>query len=156
MTDKLLPDIIAPEGLQVAEAYMMCGMDSKKVAAELGMELAVVDQQLKSPQVKQYINRQFNESGFRNKHKIGALLDNIINMKIDEMQETGLGSSMDIMDILKVAHKFKMDEMKMEVEIEKVKGSTPTTQTNIQNNISMPGADDENYAKLMNVLAKGS
>lgn len=152
MTEKLLPDIIAPEGLQVAETYLMLGGDSKKVSQELGLSVAEVDAQLKKKEVSSYINRQFNETGFRNKHRIFGVMDQLLNMKLDEVQETGVGTSMDIVDLIKVMHKMKMDEMKLEAEVAKTQASIPSTQTNIQNNINLAGSDDENYMALLSRL----
>lgn len=158
MSDKLLPDVIAPEGLQIAEAYLMLQGDSKKVAHELSLPIDVVDAQLKNPDVKGYINRQYNEMGFRNKFKVDAILDHVINKKLEEMEDTELGSSYDIMDILKMQQKMQNDRMKLEIEMLKLKGgnsNVPTNQTNVQNNFNLGDPEDEGYQKLMGVLLKG-
>ncbi|QIG60738.1 hypothetical protein VPT02_162 [Vibrio phage VPT02] len=154
MTDKLLPDIIQPEGLQVAEAYLTFGGDSKKVAQELNLPVAEVDAQLKNREVKAYIDRQFHEQGFRNRHRIFGVMDQLMNMKLEEIQETGVGTSADILELAKVYHKMKMDEMKMDIERAKATAASggPTNQTNIQNNINIPGGEDENYMALINKL----
>lgn len=152
--EKLLPDIIQPEGLQVAETYLALGGDSRRTATELGLPIAEVEAQLKKTEVRTYINRAFNEQGFRNKFRIFGVMDQLLNMKLEEIQETGVGTSVDIVELAKVYHKMKMDEMKMEVEVLKAQNASkaPTTQTNIQNNINMPGGDDENYMALINKL----
>ena len=113
-TDLLVPDMIAPEGLEIAESYLKNSGDSRLVCQELGLPAEVVEKQLKNPEVSGYISRIFGESGFRNKHRIFGLLDQVINLKLDEMQETGLGTTMDIVDLLKTAHTMKMQELKME------------------------------------------
>lgn len=154
MTDKLLPDIIQPEGLQIAETYLMLGGDSKRVSTELGIPISEVDAQLKKNEVRTFINRQFNESGFRNKHRIFGVMDQLLNMKLEEIQDTEVGTSVDIVDLIKVMHKMKMDEMKMEAEIEKAKmANAPTKQTNVQINNGVTGGSDENYMKLLQTLA---
>lgn len=156
MTDKLLPDIIQPEGLQIAETYLMLGGDSKRVSQELGMSIAEVDAQLKKKEVSSYIDRQFNEVGFNNKHRLHGVMDQLINLKLEEIEETGVGTSLDIAELLKLKHKMKMDEIKAQADLLKAGGAnTPTSQTNIQNNISMPGAGDENYMALLGKLAGG-
>ena len=154
MTDKLLPDIIQPEGLEVAEAYLELGGDSKAVAVRLGLPAVEVEKQLKTDEVKSYINRQFNEVGFRNKFRTFGLMDQIINMKIAEMEETGVGSAMDIMDILKVQHKMQMDVMKAEADLVKAQNTTPGKQVNVQVNNGMAGSDDSNYMQLLNTLVQ--
>lgn len=153
-TDKLLPDIIQPEGLQIAETYLMCNGDSKRAAQELSLPIEQVDAQLKNREVKAYIDRQFNEHGFRNRHRMFGVMDQLINMKLEEIQETGVGTSADILDVMKAYHKMHMDMMKMETEKAKAAAAAggPTNQTNIQNNINMPGGDDENYMALINKL----
>lgn len=154
--DLLMPDIISPEGLEVAECYLANGGDSKKTAVELGLPLETIDAQLKKKEVTSYINRMFTETGFRNKHRLFGVLDQLINLKIDEMSETGLGTSMDIMDLLAKAHSMKMAEMKMEAELAKVKvAAAPTTQTNIQVNNQLPGSSDSGYMNVLDLLTKG-
>ncbi|MFP9048249.1 hypothetical protein, partial [Enterococcus faecalis] len=107
-------------------------------------------------EVKNYLNDIFMESGFRNRDRLFGVLDEVIKRKLEELEETGMGSDQDIMDILWKAHKMKMEEMKMMVELEKVKAAarTPANQTNIQNNI-IAGAGDQNYMDLITSLATG-
>lgn len=148
----LVPESIDPEGMMVVEAYFGNGFDLDATAKALNMPKEGVVKIYNRPEVKTYISTLFNESGFRNKHKLFMLLDKIINMKIDQMDETGLGSDLDIIDILKIAHKMKMDEMKMEVELEKVKqagNKVVANQTNVQ------VINDPNYASLVHKLAGG-
>lgn len=156
-TDLLLPDIISPEGLDVAECYIANGGDSRVVAHELSIPKEEVDRQLKNPEVKAYINRIFSETGFRNKHRLFGVLDQVINLKLEEMQETGLGSSQDIMDIMKAAHNMKIQEMKMEAELIKAQTAAKPVagnQTNVQIN-NMPGASDPGYMNVLDLLTKG-
>lgn len=156
-TDKLLPDIIAPEGLEIAEAYLASGGDSREVSKLLGLPAEEVDKQLKKPEVKGYIDRIFNESGFRNRDRLFGVMDQLVNMKLDEVQETGVGTSLDIVDLLKAMHKMKVDEHKMRMDELKMSQSNsgPTNQTNIQNNFEMPGGGDPAYMNLLDKLAGG-
>ena len=156
-TDSLVPDMIAPEGLQIAESYLKHGGDSKLVALELELPKAQIDLQLKKPEVKGYISRVFNEAGFRNKNRMFGLLDQIVNMKLDEMADTGLGTTMDIMDVLKTYQTMQMNTMKMELELIKAqKDNAPVSQTNIQVNQNLPGSSDPAYMDVLNLLTKGS
>lgn len=156
MTDKLMPDIIQPEGLLVAEKYLECGNDSKATAAALNMPIEQIEAQLKKNEVRSFINRRFNEYGFRNKNRFFGLMDQLINMKIEEMEESQIGSSLDIAELMKMYHKFKMDEAKSEIELIKATAAAgPSKQVNVQNNFgNMPGGDDENYMGLINALIK--
>lgn len=147
--DKLLPDLIAPEGLAIAEAYLRAGTVTD-AAAELGLGTDIVAAQLKKPEVRHYINTIFMETGFRNREKMFGLLDEVINRKIQEAEETGIVSEEDLLSVIEKVHKMKMAEMNMEIKLieaqNKAKG--PTTQTNIQNNFG----GSEGMSNLMNRL----
>jgi hypothetical protein len=75
-------------------------------------------------------------------------MDSVIETKLSEMVETGLGSTKDIADLLTLAHKMRMDELKAITEYEKAKeGSSIKKQTNIQINNNQP-----NYSDLLGKL----
>lgn len=154
--DVLVPDLMSPEGMDVIEAYLQCGSDVPSAARSLGMSEIAFRDIMNRSEVKSYLNDIFMESGFRNRDRLFGVLDEVIKRKLEELEETGMGSDQDIMDILWKAHKMKMEEMKMMVELEKVKAAarTPANQTNIQNNI-IAGAGDQNYMDLITSLATG-
>ncbi|MFP9170008.1 hypothetical protein ACLI2G_14585, partial [Enterococcus faecalis] len=143
-------------GMDVIEAYLQCGSDVPSAARSLGMSEIAFRDIMNRSEVKNYLNDIFMESGFRNRDRLFGVLDEVIKRKLEELEETGMGSDQDIMDILWKAHKMKMEEMKMMVELEKVKAAarTPANQTNIQNNI-IAGAGDQNYMDLITSLATG-
>ena len=154
--DVLVPDLMSPEGMDVIEAYLQCGSDVPSAARSLGMSEIAFRDIMNRSEVKNYLNDIFMESGFRNRDRLFGVLDEVINRKLEELEETGMGSDQDIMDILWKAHKMKMEEMKMMVELEKAKAAVraPANQTNIQNNI-IAGAGDQNYMDLITSLATG-
>jgi hypothetical protein len=154
--DVLVPDLMSPEGMDVIEAYLQCGSDVPAAARSLGMSEIAFRDIMNRSEVKNYLNDIFMESGFRNRDRLFGVLDEVIKRKLEELEETGMGSDQDIMDILWKAHKMKMEEMKMMVELEKAKAAAraPANQTNIQNNI-IAGAGDQNYMDLITSLATG-
>ncbi|CUR48935.1 hypothetical protein SLUR09_00049 [Escherichia phage slur09] len=154
--DVLVPDLMSPEGMDVIEAYLQCGSDVPSAARSLGMSEIAFRDIMNRSEVKNYLNDIFMESGFRNRDRLFGVLDEVIKRKLEELEETGMGSDQDIMDILWKAHKMKMEEMKMMVELEKAKAAVraPASQTNIQNNI-IAGAGDQNYMDLITSLATG-
>ncbi|EBX4970994.1 hypothetical protein RNO96_20580 [Escherichia coli] len=154
--DILVPDLMSPEGMDVIEAYLQCGSDVPSAARSLGMSEIAFRDIMNRSEVKNYLNDIFMESGFRNRDRLFGVLDEVIKRKLEELEETGMGSDQDIMDILWKAHKMKMEEMKMMVELEKAKAAVraPANQTNIQNNI-IAGAGDQNYMDLITSLATG-
>ena len=66
-------------------------------------------------------------------------MDTIIASKLEEAAESGMYSSKDLLEIIALVHKMRMDELKL---------NTPDTQTNVQINTSIGG----NYGKLMEQL----
>ena len=142
---------ISPEGLRVAEVYLESGQDAQETARILNLPMDEVDRLLSKRETKAYIDRIYHESGFRNRHKMGELMDAIIAKKLEEMDDTGLGSQKDIIDILQVAHKMKMEQMQLELKLQEQKG--PGVQINTQ--INNGGGD--NYNKLLEkILEAGS
>ena len=125
---------LTPEGLKVAESYLKNGQDSMLVAQELQLPIEEVDRLLEKRETKAFIDRLYHESGFRNRHRMGELMDAIINQKLEEMDETGLGSQKDIVEILQLAHKMKMEQMEMELKLQKQ--DNPAVQINTQINNS--------------------
>lgn len=156
-TDVLVPEEMSPEGMRVVEAYLDCGSDITQVGDYLGMPQEIVVAIYNRPEVRSYINTLFMESGFRNKGKFFGVMDTIIKKKLEDLEESELGSDADILEIMKVYHKMKMDEMAMQIKLIEAqsKGRGPTSQTNIQNNFNLPGSDDPAYMGLMQRLAGG-
>ena len=83
-----------------------------------------------------YIDTVFLDTGYRNKNNIAAVLDEMIASKLEEAQETGVYSSKDLADLLQMAHKMRMDELKAQTEAEKTTGVR--SQTNVQLNEVVP------------------
>jgi hypothetical protein len=99
---------------------------------------------LDKKEAKRYVDAIFLEQGYLNRNKLNDVMTDIIDLKLEEMEETGLGSNKDILEILKFAHQMRMDHMKMSKE------DAPTTQTNIQQNFG-----GENYSRLMEQIVTG-
>lgn len=150
--DSLVPDLVAPEHMEFIDAYFENGTDLKKAALVLGIPEKTAMAIYKKPEVSNYISSILMESGFLNRGRFFGLYDEIINKKIEEMNETGMvAQEKDIVDILEKLHKMKMAEMKMMIELEKVRSGSPTThQTNIQ--VNAAGAMDPQYANFMEKL----
>ena len=145
---------ISPEGLEVANSYLQFGnirgvCDQRQVA-----EKTVVDI-LNKREVKKYIDTVYLDLGYRNKNNIASVLDEMIQSKLEEAQESGVYSSKDLADLLQMAHKMRMDEIKAQAELEKVSSSNIKNQTNVQINEGVPFGQG-NYGKLMDKLLNGA
>lgn len=126
--------LISPEGLKVAEAYIANGQDIGRTATHLNLPVAEVERLLNKRETRAYVDRLFLESGFRNRDKIGSLIDEIINHKLEELADTQMGSGKDILEILQFAHKLRMDEMAMQIKMMEIENKAPTLQINQQIN----------------------
>ncbi len=138
--------LISPEGLDIACAYLENKSDTKETALALGIPIEEVHRYLQKREVKAYIDNLYFESGFRNRERMGAVMDEIIAQKLEEMDDTGMGSSKDILEILKEAHSMKMKEMEMEIKLMGAK--TPAIQVNNQTN--------NNYNSLLDKILDAS
>jgi hypothetical protein len=132
---------IAPENLEVANAYLSTG--SAIVAANtLGITPDRVHEILEKSEVKDYVNSVYLDQGYRNRFRLAELLDEIIENKILEAREAGVYSSKDLVDIISLAHKMSQDASKES-------RTTIKQQNNVQ--INSPFGEG-NYGKLMEKL----
>ena len=144
---------ISPEGLEVAASYLTLG-NIKGVCEHLQVAENTVVDILNRREVKKYIDTVYLDMGYRNKNNIASLLDEMIQSKLEEAQESGVYSSKDLADLLQMAHKMRMDEIKAQADLEKAEGSNIKNQTNVQINDGIPFGQG-NYGKLMDKLLNG-
>jgi hypothetical protein len=145
---------ISPEGLDIANSYLQFG-NIRAVADYLQVPEMSVAEVLNKREVKKYIDTVYLDMGYRNRNNIGSLLDEMIASKLEEAQESGVYSSKDLADLLMMAHKMRMDEIKAQAELIKAEGTNIKNQTNVQINEAVPFGQG-NYGKLMEKLLGGS
>lgn len=107
---------------------------------------------LNKREVKQYIDTVYLDMGYRNRNNLASVMDDMIASKLEEAIETGIYSKKDLADLLQMAHKMRMDEIKAQAELEKA--TTVRNQTNVQINEGIPFGQG-NYGKLMEKLLNG-
>lgn len=147
---ELMPLEVSPEAITVMNSYLQNGCSMKETATQLGMPIENVSTFLSQRSVKTLLDQQFAEAGFRNRDRMFGLLDEIINAKIEEMEETGMLPDMDIVTLLEKVHKMKMQELQMSMKLQEV---TNNITNNTQNNITIQGG--ENYNNLLDKIIKG-
>lgn len=135
---------ISPEGLELANAYLECG-SIQDAAARLGISNEKASALLDKSEVKRYIDNIYMDSGYRNRFKLGALLDVIIESKLEEARDSEHYSSKDLVDILALVHKIRIEEAKIEQ-------TNIKNQTNIQINDASSPFGSGNYGALMKKL----
>jgi len=143
---------MSPEGLEIANAYLELG-NIQSVCSRLKVDENTVQDFLGKREIKQYIDQVYLDTGYRNRFKLASTLDDIIERKLDEAEESQIYTNKDIADLLSMAHKMRMDEIKAMAELEKAKASNIKNQTNVQINSELPFGQG-NYGKLMEKLLK--
>ena len=137
---------ISPEALEVANCYLQT-QSAAAVAAALDIPESSVASILARREVKAYIDQVFFDTGFNNRFKMRKAMDAIISKKFQELDEAGVGSGKDILEILALSHKMTMEIMDRQLQLEKLRDTGVRTQTNIQINDS-----SSNYANLISKL----
>ena len=145
---------ISPEGLEVANSYLQFG-NIRGVCDHLQVAENKVVDILNKREVKKYIDTVYLDMGYRNKNNIGSVLDNMIASKLEEAEESGVYSSKDLADLLQMAHKMRMDEIKAQADLAKTESNNIKNQTNVQINEGVPFGQG-NYGKLMEKLLNGT
>jgi hypothetical protein len=133
---------ITPEGFDVANAFLMYG-DVRTTAEQIQVPVHEIVKILQTPEVKRYLDGVYLDQGYRNRDKIGKIMDKMIESKLEEAEESGVYSSKDLLELLQAAHKMRMDEIKMAKEASNVPGVA--VQVNNQ-------FGDSNYGRLMSKL----
>ena len=146
---------ISPEGLEIANSYLQFG-NIRGVCEHLQVSENRVVEALNKREVKKYIDTVYLDMGFRNKNNIASALDEMIQSKLEEAQETGMYSNKDLADLLQMAHRMRMDEIKAQAEAEKVSTTNIRNQTNVQINDGSLPFGQGNYGKLMDKLLNGN
>ena len=151
MSSVALTTKISPEGLEIANSYLQHGSISI-VSHRLGIGESIISEMLNRREVKQYIDTVYLDTGYRNRFKLADTLDTLIDKKMEEAEESEIYTSKDLADLLQMAHKMRMDEIKAQAELEKAKATNIKNQTNVQINDGAFGSG--NYGKLMEKLLK--
>lgn len=138
---------ISPEALEIANCYLQM-QDAHKTADVLGITTELCAQILARREVKAYIDQVFFDMGFNNRFKVRAAMDALIAKKFEEMDEAGVGSSKDILEILALSHKMTMELMDKELQLQKLQGGNLRSQVNVQIN----EGGGSNYGNLIERL----
>tara|TARA_B100000497_G_C7404690_1_gene255953 strand:- start:3 stop:464 length:462 start_codon:yes stop_codon:yes gene_type:complete len=143
---------MSPEGLEIANSYLEHG-SIPAVASKLRVSQNEVTEALNKREIKQYLDTVFLDTGYRNRFKLSETLDMLIEKKLEESEETQIYTNKDMADLIQMAHKMRMEEIKAQTEMEKAKAQTVKTQVNIQDNSGTPFGQG-NYGELIKKLMK--
>ena len=141
---------MSPEGLEIANSYLANG-NVDDVCHDLKVPKDIIVSTLQKREIKQYIDTVYMDLGYRNRFKLGETLDTLIEKKMEEAEESEMYSSKDIADLLQLAHKIRMDEIKAQTELAKAQAGNIKTQNNVAVISDQPFGQG-NYGKLMDKL----
>ena len=143
---------ISPEYLEVANAYLI-KPSAEEVAQTLGISLVDVTKILADKTVKSYIHQVFMDVGFNNRYRMRAAIDKIIERKFQDLDEAGVGSNKDILEILALSHKMSMDLVDKELALEKLKTEAANKAAAAAVNVQIN--NNSNYGNLIEKLLGG-
>lgn len=103
---------LSPECLDIANAYIQYGT-AQEAAHQLGLPEYQVLKFLERKDVTDYINGIYLDRGYRNRARIGQILDKMIDSKLEEAEETGMYTKKDLHDLLILAQKIRVEEAKI-------------------------------------------
>ena len=137
----------------MANCYLQL-QDVKQVAHELDLDAETVANYLQRREVKSYIDSVFFDTGYNNRFLMRRAMDALIRQKFQELEESGVGSSKDIAELLAMSHKMSMDLLDREIQLEKIRSGPqgPQKQVNVQIN---EGLDGSKYSQLVQKLITG-
>lgn len=133
---------ITPEGFDIANAFLTYGT-VEDTAEQLQIPRHEVVRVIQTPEVKRYLDGVYLDQGYRNRDRLGRLIDTMIDAKIAEAEESGVYTSKDLVELIQMAHKMRMDEIKMTKE-----SNVPGVAVQVNNNYG------ENYGKLLEQLTR--
>jgi len=139
---------ISPEALEIANCYLQF-QSIPEVSMQMGVTPETVTQYLSRKEVRAYIDNVFMDYGFNNRFRIRNIMDNLINKKLEEMEEADIGSGKDIADLLALSHKMTTELLDKQIKLEELKHKNTTIkhQTNVQIN-----EGGSNYQALLDKL----
>ena len=132
---------ISPESIEIANAYLEKG-DINAVSTELKVPRDVVSEYLNKREVKNYIDSVYLDAGYRNRFKLAEVMDTLIDKKLEEAEETEMYSNKDLADLLQMAHKMRMDEIKAQAEADPDSaGEQPQDTESLAQDVGLGGGD---------------
>jgi hypothetical protein len=134
-----------PEMMEVVNSYLIT-TDARLTAQDLGIPREKVIYYLNKPEAKRFVDTIYLEQGYLNRHRLQDILGEVMELKLEEMRDSEIGTKKDILDILALAHKIRADEAKI------AQGGNeggPRNQTNVQ--INSAGFGD-NYNSLLDKI----
>lgn len=142
---------ISPENLEIANSYLAC-QSIEEVSRNLRLPTDEISSVLSKREVRSYIDNVFLDVGYNNRFKMRNIMDAVINKKLQEMDESDIGSQKDIVEILALSHKMSMDILDRQIKLEEAQAKHQNIRN--QNNIQINSDGSTRYEQLIQELMK--
>lgn len=144
---------ISPENLQIANTYLACQSISE-TSRNLSLPTDEITEVLNRREIKAYIDNVFLDVGFNNRFRMRAVMDAVINKKLQEMDESDIGSGKDIIEIMALSHKMAMDQLDRQIKLEEAKAKNQHIRNQV--NVQVNNDSGSKYENLIQRLMKGT
>lgn len=134
---------ITAEGFDIANAFLTYG-NIENTAEQLQLPRHEIVRILQTSEVRRYLDGVYLDQGYRNRDRIGQIVDKMIDSKLEEAEDSGVYTSKDLVELIQLAHKMRMDEIKMSKD---TATTVPGVAVQVNNQFG-----DSNYGKLMEKL----
>lgn len=145
---------ISPENLEVANSYLAC-QSINDVSRNLSMPTDMVTEILSRRDVRAYVDTVFMDYGFNNRFKLRAVMDAVLNKKLQEMDEADVGSGKDIVEIMTLSHKMTMDVLDRQIKLEEAQAKTAGIRNQVNVQVNNGASEGSRYDNLIERLMKG-
>lgn len=143
---------IAPENLEIANTYLAC-QSIPEVSRMLCLPTDTISQVLGRREVRAYLDTIFLDYGFNNRFKMRGIMDAVINKKLQEMDESDIGSQKDIIEIMALSHKMAMDVLDRQIKLEEAQAKTAGIKNQV--NMQINNGNGTQYDNLIERLMQG-
>lgn len=145
---------IAPENLEIANVYLQY-QSIPEVADKIGVSSDIITEVLNRRDVKAYIDNIFLDYGFNNRFRMRQIMDAVINKKLEEMDDAGIGSNKDIMEIMALSHKMAMDTLDRQIKLEEAQAKNQHIKNQVNVQVNNADGGGSRYEQLIQRLMKG-
>jgi len=143
---------ISPENLTIANTYLAC-QSIPETSRNLSLPTDEITEVLNRREIKAYIDNVFLDVGFNNRFRMRAVMDAVINKKLEELEESGIGSGKDIIEIMALSHKMAMDLLDRQIKLEEAQSKNQSIKNQV--NVQVNNDTGSKYENLIQRLMKG-
>ncbi len=145
---------ISPENLEIANTYLAC-QSIPEVSRNTGLPTDMITTILAKREVRAYVDMVFQDFGYNNKFKMRSIMDAVLNKKLQEMDESDIGSQKDIVEIMALSHKMAMDILDRQIKLAEAEAKVGGIKNQVNVQLNNNGGGGSKYENLLQQLIRG-